>query len=388
MKKRVYLDYAAATPIDPQVAKAMQSARPNFANPSAQYGSAREAKKLLDTARKDVAMFLGANSDEIVFTSGATESNNIALLAAARQHKSGRIISVATEHASVREPLKQLGREGYEVAHIVLDEDGEVDIQSLSKQLTKNTILVSIAYANGEIGTIQPIVKIGQMIREYEKAHDIKIVFHSDASAAALLLNCEVSRLGVDLLTLSGNKLYGPAGVGALYVRRGTQLAPILFGGGQEMGIRPGTESVELAVGLAKSLQLAAEHRDIDSKNFTNMISVFDDLLKKQGSTITIGATKHGKHLSNVIAYTFEGINGEDIVAYMDAAGFEIATGAACEAAHEDPSPSLLGLGISKAQAQGTIRVSVGRGTTQVEVDLAAQALINTLDILGYKWDN
>lgn len=382
MKNRVYLDYAAATPTDPKVVKAMQTSTGLFANPSAQYQSARVAREALEQARKDTAMFLGANSDEVIFTSGATESNNLAILGTAMTQSKGRVISIGTEHASVREPLELLKKAGYEVVFCKVKPSGEIKLDEFEKALTKDTILVSLAYANGEIGTVQPVTKINKIIRDYERIHKTRMIFHTDASAAALLLNCEVSRLGVDLMTLSGNKIYGPAGVGVLYVRRGTKLQPSQHGGGQELGMRPGTQPAELVAGMAKALKLVQDQRKKDEKHFIELAQEFKKTL---GNKIEIIPKNK---LPNVVSISFDDINGEDIVAYMDAAGFEIATGAACEAAHKEPSPALLAIGLTKSQAQGTIRISLGRQTTKKEIELAVQALVQTLDTLGYKWDN
>ncbi len=388
LKKRVYLDYAAATPIDPIVKQAMDQVGETFANPSAQYASAREAKTFLDQARKDVAMFLGANNDELVFTSGATEANNLAILGVARAAGKGQIISIGTEHASVREPLKQLEKEGFGVIWCKVGPGGNLSKTDLEKALSKDTILVTISYANSEIGTIQPLTKISKIIREFESKNKIKILFHTDASAAAPFLNCEVSRLGVDLLTVSASKVYGPKGIGVLYVRRGTKLSPIIFGGSQEVGLRAGTESLQLIVGFAEALKIAQKNRNIDKEKLGSLMASFICDVTNDGPVYEIGPTKHHDKLPNIISLSFDGINGEDIVAYLDAAGFEIATGAACEAANTDPSPGLLALGLSKSEAQGSVRISIGRQTSQAEVVAAAKALINTLDTLGYTWDN
>ncbi len=378
--KRVYLDYAAATPLDSEVKAAMDKVDKLFANPSAPYASGRAAREQLQAARKKVAMFLGANQDEVVFTAGATEANNLAIFGVAGRHPKGRIISLATEHASVREPLQQLAQAGYDVQLCAVDQYGLIDMEDLARLLTPTTILVSLAYASGEIGTIQPLAKTVRLVCDFEASHHCQIMVHTDASAAALLLPCDVARLGVDLLTLSANKLYGPAGVGSLYVRRGVELKPLLYGGTQEYGRRAGTESVELAVGLAQAVQLVGERHKADGERFNQLLSEFMAALNKQGHATQLGHPK--QRLTNIVSLSFDGVNGEDLVAYMDAAGFEIATGAACEAAKAEPSPALLALGLSPAQAQGSIRISVGRDTTSAEIRAAARALIRTLDKL------
>lgn len=382
--KRVYLDYAAATPLDSSVKIAMDEAGGVFANPSSQYASGREAKEALDSARKEVAMFLGAKPAEIVLTNGATEANNLAIFGVASNHKKGRIISVATEHASVREPLERLKQEGYDVQLCQVDRSGRVDTSELTEFLTTDTLLVSVAYASGEIGTIQQIAKIVRLVRDFEKANNCKIIVHTDASAAALLLPCDVSRLGVDLLTLGASKIYGPTGIGALYVRWKTPLLPMVLGGHQEFGLRAGTEGIALAAGFAQSLRTAKQRRQADAKQFAKLTSEFMSVLDKKGKINRIGHPK--QRLANLIVLSFDVINGEDIVAHMDAAGFEFATGAACQAAKTKPSQALLALGLSKSEAQGSVRISIGRDTTKTDMRRAAKALIDVLDRLGYKW--
>ena len=378
--QRVYLDYAAATPIDGKVITAMRKAEACFANPSAQYASARAAKTLLNTARRDVAMFLGANQDEIIFTSGATEANNLAILGAARAVGRGRIISLNTEHASVREPIQQLEKEGFSVDWCGVGNDGVVDRQALNQLLQKDTILVSIAFANSEIGTIQSLAKIVADIRAFEKNHSSKIIIHTDASAATLL-NCDVSRLGVDLLSLNAAKMYGPKGAGALYVRRGTQLVPTIFGGGQENSVRAGSENVVAIVGFAAAVRLAGQNRKTDEKLFSELYTAFLlELKKTKAKFVVTGNDK--QRLFSIASFVFEGINGEDLVAHLDAWGFEVATGAACEAANEKPSQSLLALGFSPDQAQGSLRVSFGRQTTKADIKRFTKALAETLTLL------
>ena len=382
--KRIYLDYAAATPLDNSVKITMDKVSGVFANPSSQYALGREAKEVLDAARKEVAKFLGVKPAEVVLTSGATEANNLAIFGIAGNHKKGRIISIATEHASVREPLQRLKHGGYDVQLCGVDPSGKVDADKLAQLLTPDTVLVSVAYASGEIGTIQPIANIVRSVRKFEAANKCKIAVHTDASAAALLLPCDVSRLGIDLLTLSAAKTYGPMGIGCLCVCSGTELTPMITGGDQEFGRRAGTPAVNLAIGFASSLQVALESRKKDTGNFAALAKEFISILTSKGATNIVGHPKH--RLANIITLSFAGINGEDIVAHMDAAGFEIATGAACEAAKAEPSQALLALGLSESEAQGSIRVSFGRETAKVDVRRAAKALLDTLDRLGYKW--
>lgn len=382
---RVYLDYAAATPLDERVADVISKTQASFANPSARYQSARLANEKLVEAHKLVGMFLGANSDELVFTSGATESNNLAILGSARAIGNGHIVSIATEHTSVRGPLKQLVAEGFTVTNCPIKQTGLVDLNKLSKCLLEDTILVTISYANSEIGTIQPLSKINAIIREHEKKYNKKILFHTDASSAALLLSCDVSRLGVDLLTLGGSKLYGPKSSGALYVKRGTKLQPVMFGGGQQFGVRAGTEDVAQIYGLAKVLAIVQESRRQDETRFESLYNCLIDEVNKRMEPIISG--HQSKRLHNIVSLIFDGLNGEDLVAYLDAAGYEVSTGAACEASSDKPSQALLALGYSERQAQGSLRVSFGRQTHISQVKDFARELVSVVKQLSSKQD-
>ncbi len=382
---RVYLDYAAATPLDERVADVMSKSQASFANPSAMYQSARLANENLVEAHKLVGMFLGANSDEIVFTSGATESNNLAILGSARAVGNGHIVSIATEHTSVRGPLKQLEAEGFTVTNCPIDQTGLVDLDEFSKCLQEDTILVTISYANSEIGTIQPLSKINAIIREHEKKYNKQILFHSDASAAALLLSCDVSRLGVNMLTISGAKLYGPKSVGAIYIKRGTKLQPLIFGGGQQHGLRAGTEDINQVTGLAEALRIVQESRHQDEVKFESLYKCLIDGIQTQLKPTVTGHSS--KRLHNVVSVIFDGLNGEDLVAYLDAAGYEVSTGAACEASSDKPSQALLALGYSEKQAQGSLRVSFGRQTSISQVKDFARELAGVVKRLSSKQD-
>ena len=371
--KRTYLDYAAATPIDGEVLKAMEMSQENFANPSAPYASARQSKQVLDKARKESAMFLQANAEEVIFTSGATESNNMAILGIASAFGEGRIISIQTEHSSVLGPLQQLEDIGFEVVYCPVDSGGQVILSEFEKLLTKNTLLVTISYANSEIGTIQPITKISQVIKAFNTDNGSDIKFHSDASAAVLSLACDVARLGVDSLTLGGAKIYGPHGVGLLYVKRGLSIEPIQFGGGQQLGLRPGTEPVTLAIGLAKALTMASENISKYKSHLENLQNELMGMLIKSNLEFKLNSPKKG--LPGVINISFIGQNGEDLVARLDAFGIEVATGAACEANNEEPSKALLALGLSYDDAQASLRISFGRSTTATDLQMLVGAL-------------
>lgn len=378
ISKRIYLDYAAATPVADQVAEAMNKVRVNFANPSAQYKSAKESQLILEKARKDCAMFLQANSQEIIFTSGSTESNNLAVLGIARACGGGRIIAIATEHASVAEPLNRLVQEGFDVVFCPVDSKGKIILSELEKLLTKNTILVTVAYASGEVGTIQPIGEIGQIIKKYNTRFDTKVRLHTDASASVLTLPCDVARLGVDAVTIGGAKIYGPHGVGLLYLKRGIKIEPLQYGGNQQNSIRPGTETVTLAVGLAKALALIAKNRKTDYKKFIELHAILLDKLDSKRIHYTYNG--HLKErLYQLVNISIANQNGEDMVAKLDAKGLEVATGATCEANNEKPNRVLLAIGLSVKQAQSSLRISYGRDTTTDDIATLAQSIFDII---------
>lgn len=377
---RIYLDYAAATPLDPSVAKKMREAEKHFANPSTAYSSGREAKELLDKYRKNIAMFFGVNTDEIVFTSGATESNNLAILGAARAAGKGRIISIATEHTSVRSPLQQLQQEGFEVVMCKLDKHGRIVLSDFEKLLSYDTKLVSMNLASSEIGTIQPIHKLAALIKKFEQNNGTKIVFHTDASAAISTLNTNVSQMGIDLLTMSAAKIYGPKGIGILYVRRKTNLEQIFFGGKQEAGLRSGSESLPLVAGLATSLELAKQNKKKDSERYKQLY--VKTMLELEGLDF-IENGHPDERLFSVLSICLRRVSGENIVAYLDAQGIEVATGAACEASNDQPSAALLAIGRTPEQAQGSLRVSFGNHTKLSDIDNLIKCLKNTISTLS-----
>ncbi len=381
MSHRTYLDYAASTPTDKTVLQAMHAVENNFANPSAQYASARQAAKLITASRKQIAGFFGANSEEIIFTSGATESNNLAILGAARAiNKKGQIISIATEHASVREPLNQLTKEGYEVVWCKIDGHGRISLAEFDKLLNYDTVLVTINYASSEIGTVQQIAKLSQIIKRHEQSNGTKVVFHTDASAAVQVLNCDVARLGVDLMTIGGSKIYGPKAIGLLYIKRGTKINPIIFGGKQESSVRSGSQNTNQIVGLAKSLQVLLGRRKQDLENYREQ---YTNLMHNLSFDIDIIENGHPKDsIFSICSFCIKDAKGEDLVAYLDAAGFEVATGAACEASSNQPSPALLAIGRSEQEANGSLRVSFGRVTTHKDIDNFCKSLKNTLNAL------
>lgn len=378
--KRYYFDYAAATPLDDEVAQAMQSARVQFANPASLHAEGRSAREALDGARKQIAGVLGAQPREIIFTSGATESDNLAIfgsLTASGQNQA-HIITVPTEHTAVRSCMQVAQASGYKVQEIEVSETGLVDLESVTRHINDDTVLISIAIATSEIGTIQPIAEIGQLVRKIRVDRQTRgvatsIIFHTDASAALGFLPLSTDRLGVDLMTLSSTKAYGPAGIGALYVRRGTPLTPLIVGGQQEFSLRSGTPATELAVGFATAVMKSEKLR---KKEVVRLNLLRDELWRELQKIPNIILNGHKKrHLAGLLNVTFPGFDGEDLVLALDAAGFAVATGAACAESSNEPSHVLMALGLTRTQAQGSLRISLGRETTQPDVAKLASTI-------------
>lgn len=377
---RVYLDYAAATPLDPSVNRAMDEAEAQFANPASLHAEGRAAREALDGARADIARVLAARPDEIIFTSSTTEANNLALFGAlaAVGHERVTVLTVATEHAAVRQPMRVLREQGVVVREVSLREDGRVELEALKDALTDDVVLVSVAMVTSEVGTLQPMGEIAQLVkstRADRQARDVKtpLLFHSDAAAAAGLLSLHVSRLGIDLMTFGASKLYGPVGIAALYVRTGTPLAPMLLGGGQERGRRAGTEPVALCVGFATALTQSEGARKTELARLQDLRAQLQRELGEIPGARFNHSPKHS--LANTLNLSLDGRDGEDLALALDARGFAVATGAACAESQREPSHVLRALGRSESEAQGSLRITLGRQTTSEEVMAFAKAL-------------
>ncbi len=378
--KRYYFDYAAATPLDAEARAAMRAAEAEFANPASLHAEGRAAKEALESARRTLAMILGAKSNEIVFTSGATESDNMAILGSltAAGEPGARVLTLPTEHAAVRACTQVARASGYDVIELPVDETGLVSLESIRSQMTDATVLISIAMATSEIGTLQPIGEIGRFVREVridreQRGVAAPLIFHTDASSALGLLPLAVDRLGVDLMTLSSVKSYGPQGVGALYVRAGTPLTPLMIGGGQERSLRAGTPSASLAAGFAAAAQKAEKLRAEWVRQCGVWQQVFLDALGQVPGMRSNGHAK--KRLANIVNLSFARHDGEDLVLKLDAAGFAVATGAACAESNDEPSHVLLGIGRSRAEAQSSLRISFGRDTSEASIRALADAI-------------
>ncbi len=374
--KRIYLDYAAATPIDERVGVAMTQAWAEFANPDTPYQEGRSASAALEQAKKQIGNLLSVRTDEIYITSGATESDNLAILGAVRPHvrAGAHVITVATEHKSVLTPIHQLERESARVDYARVDSGGVVDLDDLTDKIGDSTVLVSVAYASSEIGTIQPLAKIGTIIKKVRESrvkqgNATPLFLHSDCSATVGLLPLSPARLGVDLLTLTGSKIYGPH-TGVLYVRQGVahMLQPLTFGGGQQKGLRPGREDVASTVGLALALEIAEGMRASEVERLTTLRNrLLHEVQQLSPTCLLNGSPTH--RIANNLNITLPGFNGEDLVAHLDARGIAIATGAACAAADEVPSHVLLAIGRTADEAQSSLRITLGRQTTGEQID-------------------
>lgn len=362
----IYLDYASTTPTDKKVLERMSPYfEKEFANPSALYLSARRAKQAIEGARKVIANFLNSKSDEIVFTSGGTESDNLAILGAARAAETGHIITSQIEHPAVLNACKQLEKEGFRVTYLPPDKNGIVSAERVRKALRKDTILVSIMYANNEIGTIQPIALIAKAIREFIIHNsEFRIIFHTDACQATGYLEMDVKKFGVDLLTLNGSKIYGPKGMGALYIKEGTKIEPVIFGGGQEKGMRPGTENVAGAVGLAEAIKLISRSEGEREGKLRDYL--IRELLKIEG--VELNGDREVR-LPNNINVSISGIEGEALVLYLDRKGIAVATGSACSSKSLEPSHVIQALGKGKEVAHSSLRITLGRQTTREQLD-------------------
>ena len=369
--ERIYFDHAATTPTKPAVLEAMMPYfTQNFGNPSSVYQIAQINRKAVDDARESIALSIGANPNEIFFTSGGTEADNWAIkgTAARVNRKGNHIITTKIEHHAVLHTCEYLEKHGYEVTYLDVDEDGLVTPGQVEAAIKDTTILISIMYANNEIGVIMPIKEIGAIAKKHN------VMFHTDAVQAVGQEKIDVKELGVDMLSLSGHKLYGPKGIGVLYIRRGVKMCSLMHGGAQERGRRGGTENVPGIVGLAKALELAYE--DLDAKN--NRIRGIRDYIIDGILTKVPYAKLNGhptKRLPNNINISFEFVEGESLLLLLDMNGIAASSGSACTSGSLDPSHVMLAIGLPHEKAHGSIRVTLGDSNTMEEADKLLEAL-------------
>ena len=376
-EKVIYLDHSATTPVRKEVLQAMLPYfSESFGNPSSIYTLAQEARKAVDDARETISHLMGARMSEVVFTSGGTESDNAALkgVAFALKHVGNHIITTNIEHHAVMHTCHQLEQFGFEVTYLSVDRDGLISPEEVAAAVTDKTILVSVMMANNEIGTVQPIKEITRLVKEEADRRRRTIMVHTDAVQAAGLLEINVKDLGVDLLSLSAHKFYGPKGVGLLYVRRGTPFEPQSMGGGQERQRRSGTENVPGIVGMAKAYELACEERDEVAARCLGLRERLLAGLEERIDRVHLNGHPTLR-LPNNINVCFESVEGEPILLGLDFAGIWASSGSACSSASLEPSHVLLAIGRSADLAQGSIRITLGRDNTEEDVDYLLSVL-------------
>lgn len=362
--RSVYLDHAATTPVHPEVIAAMLPYfHPMYGNASSVHGFGRKGRMAIDSAREIVAKAIGAQPNEIYFTSGGTEADNIALMgvAEALRDKGRHIITSSIEHHAILDTCAYLEKQGYEVTYLPVNADGLIAPSDVNAAIRPDTILISAGHANNEMGAIQPIAEIGAIA----KAHGVYL--HTDAVQSFGTLPVDVNDLQVDLLSLSGHKIYGPKGIGALYVRRGTRVRPIQFGGGQERKLRPGTENVPGIVGLAKAVELAMVEREARVEHITRLR---DKLIA--GLTVVPEVTLNGhpeQRLPGNVNISVKYVEGESLILSLDLRGIAVSSGSACTSGSLDPSHVLLAMGLDHLQAHGSLRLTLGRDTSDADID-------------------
>ena len=373
MERTIYLDHAATTPVDPRVLEAMLPYfSEKYGNPSSVYALARESRKAIDEARETVAEILGCKPTEIIFTAGGTESDNTAIKGGAFAAKAGgnHIITSSVEHHAVLHTCHYLEKFGFEVTYLPVDRYGMVDPDDVGRAITDRTILVSIMTANNEVGTIQPIADIARVVKQRNRS----IIVHTDAVQAGGTLDLNVDKLGVDMLSLSGHKFYGPKGVGILYVRRATPFLPQMHGGGQERHRRAGTENVPGIVGIAAAFRLATERMDSYNRH---CMRLRDKLIQGVMSSIDrVWLNGHPtQRLANNANFAFEYVEGESILLNLDMLGIAASSGSACTSASLEPSHVLQAMGVPVEIAHGSLRLTVGLDNTEEDIDYVLSVL-------------
>jgi len=379
MKHPVYLDYNATTPVDPEVVKEMiPYIESYYGNPSSSYSIGRSNKEAIEKARGQVAELISCEPEEIYFTSCATESNNLAIkgIAFANKDKGRHIITSSIEHPAVTEVCKYLGSQGFEITVLPVDQYGRVDPGQVKDAIRQDTILITIMHANNEIGTIQPLDEIGVIAREK------KIVFHTDASQSVGKIETDVNKLGVDLLTIAGHKLYAPKGIGALYIRKGTLIENLMHGAGQEKGIRPGTENVIHTVGLGKACEIAL--RDFKQNQQNMMVSrdrLLDGLVSGFGDKVHINSNLDNC-LPNTLSVAFGNVSAHELASFISS-DVLISTGSACHSGETTISSVLQAMNLDFRTAAATVRISTGKNSTEEEIDFTIEVLINAINKLS-----
>ncbi|MFQ5974747.1 MAG: cysteine desulfurase family protein [Candidatus Hydrothermarchaeales archaeon] len=369
--REVYMDYAASSPVDPRVVEAMMPyLTESYGNPSSLHYMGREAVEALMEARVKIGDLINSEPEEIIFTSGGTESNNLGIKGAARRNKEkgNHIITTDIEHISTWNICKYLKKEGFETTSIPVDGYGVVDVEKLKESITDKTILISVMYANGEVGTIEPIKEIGEIAR------DKGILFHVDVVAAAGKIPIDVVRDNIDLMSISSNDMYGPKGTGALFMRKGIRILPTIHGGGQEKGIRSGTENIPNIVGMGKAAEIAKKEMTDESKRLTKMRDrLIDGIVNHMKDAFLNGHPK--KRLPNNVSVRFRYIEGESLLLDLEMEGVAASTGSACQSKTLLPSRVLTSMGISHEETNGSLQFTLGRFNKEEDVGYVLDVL-------------
>ncbi|MBU0533960.1 MAG: cysteine desulfurase NifS [Candidatus Omnitrophica bacterium] len=379
---RIYLDHNATTPTHPEVVKAMLPYYEKiYGNASSIHQFGQEARKAVDEAREKVASFIGAKPEEIVFTSGGTEADNFAIKGVAYKNEkkgrdplnracsgSGHIITSSIEHHAVLNPCKYLEEKGFKVTYLPVNEYGVVNLADINKAIISETILITIMHANNEVGTIEPIEEIGKMAKEKG------IIFHTDAVQSVGKLKVNAGELNVDLLSLSGHKIYGPKGIGALYIRKGTKIEPLILGGHHERNKRAGTENVPGIVGFGRAIEIASQDMQKENKKIVNLRDKLWNGLRQKIDSIQLNGHPE-KRTPNTLNVSFKFIEGESIILNLDLQGVAVSSGSACTSGLLESSHVLKAMGVDPATAQGSVRFSLGRDNTEEDIDYVLQVL-------------
>jgi len=372
----IYLDHNASTPVDPEVADVVYSVlRTNFGNPSSGHDIGIKAKTSMEKARLQVAELIGASPEEVVFTSGGTESNNLAIIGSSLKNKKGHIITSVIEHPSVTNPCAHLQSMGFDCTYVRVDHDGMAIVEDIRKAIRKETFLITLMHANNETGVLQPIEEIGALAREKG------ISFHTDAAQTVGKVPVNVEKLQVDMLTIATHKFYGPKGVGALYIRKGVELSPLLFGAGHERGLRPGTENVACVAGLGKACEMAGVYMKDRTSHTKRLTSMLCTGLRERIPGLRINGHETLR-LPNTLNICIPGINSSNFLGWIKDS-VAASSGSACHAGENKPSAVLMAMGIPEADAMSSLRLSTGKDTTEEEIKEAVEVIANAVQQLA-----
>jgi len=371
----IYLDNASSTTVDPKVLEAMiPYFSQNYGNPSSINLKGLEAKQSIDNARKSIASIINCSPSEIIFTSGGTESNNLAIKGIAKTFpKKKHIIISQIEHSSIINPCEDLKKQGYEISYIKVDKEGIINTDQLKKLITEKTALVSIIYANNEIGTIQDIKKIANICKEKNT------YFHTDACQAVNFLDINVKNLELDLMTINSSKIYGPKGIGALYVKKRTKISPIIFGGGQEKGLRSGTLNSPGIIGMAKAMELVVQNKEKNSKKINNLTNLLLSKLLKHNDFFKLNGNLTNR-IPNNINIQIQNIEGKEFILLLNENNICASTGSACNSGKENPSHVLKAIGLSDQEANSSIRLTLGKFNKEEEMTNTANIILNIVN--------